>query len=159
MNQPPTPTTGYTVRTLDRALAEARAADFLTVLRQFPEMKWTRDNLLVELPGKWEVSLVVCDEADTVCGYAVNSLRGDSLYIHLLVVAESQRGQGLGTQLLARALELAGERPGVRCLRLRATIDWTDTLKFYERVGFVVRDELPETRECVLELPVKGGGA
>lgn len=145
----------YTLRTFDRTLAEARMSEFLEIVRQFPAMNWTRDNLLMELPGKWEVSIAALQEVGALCGFSVNSLREDSLYIHLLLVPESLRGQGIGAALLARACELANGYPYVRCIRLRTTISWTDTLRFYERNGFQVREELLETQQYVMELPVR----
>ena len=148
---------GMIVRHFDLAMAEARMDECLEIVRQFHPMSWTRENVLIELPGKWDVSLAAIKEDGALCGFSVNSLREESLYIHLLVVHELFRGRGVGSALLARASELATERAGVRCLRLKTTVDWVDTMRFYLRHGFVVRDKLPETQQYVLELPVRGG--
>ena len=139
-------------------LAEERMPEFLEILGQFPVMNWTSDNLLMELPSKWDVSLAALHRSGDLCGFSINSLRENSLYIHLLLVSESLRSQGIGAALLARACELAAEYSHVMCIRLRTTISWTDTLKFYERNGFFVREEMPETQQYVMELPVRNHG-
>lgn len=150
-----TPAGRYTLQTLDRRLAEARMAEFLEIVRQFPAMNWTRDNLLMELPSKWDVSIAALHELGPVCGFSVNSLREQSLYVHLLLVPKSLRGQGIGAAMLARARELATNYPHINCIQLRTTISWTDALRFYQKRGFFVREELIETQQYLMELPVR----
>jgi GNAT superfamily N-acetyltransferase len=139
---------------LDRSVAENRARDLLELIREFPVMRWSRDNLLRELPGKWDVSLAALRDDGTICGLSVNSLKDDSLYIHLLLVARSVRGEGVGTALIARCRDLARRHDQVRCLRLRTTVAWTEVLKFYQRNGFVVATEESESGQYIMEMVI-----
>jgi GNAT superfamily N-acetyltransferase len=53
-----------------------------------------------------------------------------------LHVAERFRGQGIGTQLLARASEIASERGAYR-LQLTSNLERTQAHRFYLREGFL----------------------
>jgi GNAT superfamily N-acetyltransferase len=54
------------------------------------------------------------------------------------VVAESERGRGVGTQLVSAAEDWSRERACPR-IRVRSNIVRTDTRRFYENRGFVVK--------------------
>ncbi|GAB4518994.1 MAG: GNAT family N-acetyltransferase [Roseibium sp.] len=72
---------------------------------------------------------------------------GAGLYVSDLWVAEEARGAGLGTRLLAAALDLAPATWTVTFLKLAVYHDNSDARRFYERLGFVAR-----TDETVLDL-------
>lgn len=90
--------------------------------------------------GHRTLALVLRDEAGAVFGGLWGATAYRWLYIQMLVVPESARGQGLGAQLMARAEAEALARG---CLGA-----WVDTQfgarGFYERVGYAAFGELPD---------------
>lgn len=85
--------------------------------------------------------LVACDETEVVGTLQLTftpslSYRGGwRATVESVRATRERRGQGIGTALMRRALELARER---RCVLLQLTTDKTrtDAQRFYERLGF-----------------------
>ena len=74
-------------------------------------------------------------EGDLVTGGIVGMINFDWLIVQYLFVPESQRGQGMGTRLMAEAEDFARQRG---CVGV-----WLDTFAFqarpfYEKLGFTV---------------------
>lgn len=108
---------------LDGAVALSRAAGWAH-RREDWEMIWSLSEGRVALAG------------DRVVGTAFMTPFGDTCAaINMIIVDESQRGQGLGRKLTTAVLELAGDR---EC-RLRAT---SDGLPLYEKLGFVTTHKI-----------------
>ena len=69
----------------------------------------------------------------------IPSLESDTFAeIRGFVVTESERGTGVGTQLVKAAEQWSRERAFPR-LRVRSNIVRTDTRRFYENRGFIVK--------------------
>ncbi|MBB4482799.1 GNAT family N-acetyltransferase [Rhizobium etli] len=116
---------------LDGAVALSRAAGWAH-RREDWEMIWSLSEGRVALTG------------DRVVGTALMTPFGDTCSaINMIIVDESQRGQGLGRKLTTAVLELAGDR---EC-RLTAT---SDGLPLYQKLGFVT------THKIVRHLGVTG---
>lgn len=145
---------GGTIRQLDRPFAERRAEDLLNLISEFPDVHWTLDSLLLELPGKWDVSRVVEDEGYEIRALAVNSLKDESLYIHLFLVAPSYRRRGVGRDLVENLAEVGRATPAVSRLRLRTSMDWPAAWRFYQQSGFRVEQYFEAAREYLLERPL-----
>lgn len=90
--------------------------------------------------GYQPMALVLRDDRGAVAGGLWGATAYRWLYIQMLVVPEAARGQGLGTQLVQRAEDLARERD---CLGV-----WVDTQfgarRFYELLGYTAFGELPD---------------
>ncbi len=86
-----------------------------------------------EKAGFEEVAVFSENEEGTCIGGLTGVLRGDWLFIHLLWVAEGERGKGLGRALL-QAVEEEGRKFGCR-------FSFVDTFEFqaptfYEKEGY-----------------------
>lgn len=90
-----------------------------------------------------ELLLVLADDDSEVIGtmqlsFLPNLSRGGAkrAQIEAVRVKEGRRGEGLGEQLVSWALEEA-QRRGCRLVQLTSDKSRTDSIRFYERLGFV----------------------
>ncbi|GMV38520.1 MAG: hypothetical protein AMXMBFR64_02360 [Myxococcales bacterium] len=136
----------------DRAGVEASLDAVMARFTEFTELPWTREQVLTELPGKWEVSALAW-RAGALVGMSFNSIRGGELYVHAFFTAPESRRSGLGARLMgavvdrARALHLPGVRLKVDQANGRA-------LRFYLGLGFAVVATEPDRHMLELLLPV-----
>ncbi len=95
--------------------------------------------------------LWVMDDGGEVVGYLVLTFgfslefRGRDAFVDELYVAAGRRGQGLGTQALARAAEACREL-GVRALHLEVERYKEGAQALYRRVGFADHDRFLMTK-------------
>lgn len=95
-----------TIRTLDKNLMLKHIDDIMRLDRLADDANWTEENFLLDLPRKWELSLIAYhhnpethDLFDKVVGYLIASeIICNKVYIHRL--ATYPREQGIGTRLL-----------------------------------------------------------
>ncbi len=73
-------------------------------------------------------------------GYLVCKIESDQLYISKIYLKAETRGKGFGKLLLNRAIELANQN-GKNSIYLNVNKHNTDSISFYERMGFVKIDE------------------
>ena len=94
---------------------------------------WTDENLLLDLPEKWDLSIVgYCGKP--IC-YAIQSTKWNNrVHIHHFMVHRDYRNQGVGARLLARVKERAFTRKNLLSLNVARTNHRAMT--FYERQGF-----------------------
>src|SRR5687767_5653447 len=91
---------------LTRDVAEANADALLSLSADMTWESWTRENLLLDLPEKWQRSRVVFEDSSPIA-YAITSRKAKSVHCHHLVVGPSHRGLGLGDKLLSDAIQQA----------------------------------------------------
>ena len=88
-----------------------------------------------------ELALLVRDAAGEIVGGLYARSVYDWMFVELLVVPEALRGQGVGSELMARAEDAARTRG---CAGI-----WLDTFSFqarpfYERLGYALFGSLPD---------------
>ena len=94
---------------------------------------WTDQNLLLDLPGKWELSIVGY-YVEPIC-YAILSTKwNDRVHIHHFMVHRDYRGRGIGAKLLTQAKERAFTCRGLLSLNVMKTNH--RAIMFYKRHGF-----------------------
>ncbi len=130
--------TGLAVERLDRDRAAALADDLLAMTADSGWDDWTRENLLADRDGKWELSLLATDRAAPV-GWAIASRTDRGVHLHHVVVASGHRSRGVGAVLVRRLLDAA--EPGV--LTLKVHPENPRAAAFYERLGMVEGDPSP----------------
>lgn len=96
---------------------------------------WGAEHLLLNLPGKWELSRLLVADEGLPLGFAVASRKGSHLHIHRLVVRDSERRRGLATQLVRALVEGAREHR-LDLITLKVDEHNTRAISFYERLGF-----------------------
>ncbi len=100
-------------------------------------------RLLTELRLKELISLIILNAELLHTGYTPE-LCEDDFYISLVVVDERQRGKGLGTKLIHKALEIAEEK-GCSKVVLDVESDNGTARALYEKLGFTLKDENPKS--------------
>ena len=81
------------------------------------------------------VAVFLRDDADRVMGGALGGIWGGWLHLNFLWVTDALRGQGYGSQLLARVEEQARER---KCRGIFLETHSFQARPFYDRRGYVV---------------------
>ena len=82
---------------------------------------------------KRELNITIRDDDNTVTGGLVGYTARGWLYVQLLFIPETMRGQGIGPKLLAMAEEEARKRG---CMGAYIDTMNPDALRTYERFGF-----------------------
>lgn len=99
---------------------------------------WTVENLLLDLPFKWNLSIIALLN-DTFVGYAIASYNGQVVHLHHLIVGARWRRTGFGRELLRRVALNARHIPA-REMSLKVYKSNTEAIRFYERYGFEIMD-------------------
>ena len=114
---------------LGRHLEEVQAIDRDTLAEA-----WEAHHYQSELPGKWEASWIALD-GDRATGFVIASVKPASLHVHRLAVAGSERGKGIGRELLRRVARNAQEK-GRPVVTLKVNERNEGAIQFYHRLGF-----------------------
>lgn len=105
----------------------------------YPATKAEMENRFDKILSKSDNGIYVA-ERDSVVGWihvAVIQTLESNAYVEIqgLVVAETLRGNGIGSQLVARAEQWAKEK-GLSRIRVRSNIVREKTRLFYKKMGF-----------------------
>src|ERR1700730_7178232 len=104
------------------------------LLSTMPEAaQWLADDLI--LASQRNVSLLVAEEEETICGLVVFRIMADETEILNLAVDSSLRRRGTGSRLI-REVIAASNAVGVRKIFLEVRESNGAARKFYARMGF-----------------------
>jgi len=121
------------------------SGQILDILHSYPDEYWGMDNLLFDLPGKYEYSLVSVNE-ETVNGYIIASRRNDTtIHIHKYFVRKDKTGMGVGTALFFYLKKLA-KKDGVNTISLKVEYDNLKAIAFYSKKGFNKNDTVTDSK-------------
>jgi GNAT superfamily N-acetyltransferase len=132
----------YTAKVVDR---------LMSIVANEPREYWQQEHFLMELPGKWERSLVAIDDSGVIQGFLVASLKGlRRVHINKLAVSPECRGKGIGERLIQAMLS---DLPTFFCsVTLKVYNDNEGAIRFYERLGFTSMEIMNENRWMSLKL-------
>lgn len=119
------------LRHLTRDLAEEWADDLLGMTKDSAWDNWGREHLLADRAEKWDRSVVAVRGSRPV-GWAVVSRTSEGVHLHHIVVAASERGDGIGTVLVRAIIE----RAGAATVTLKVHPSNDAAARFYARLGF-----------------------
>jgi GNAT superfamily N-acetyltransferase len=122
---------GFTIRTADAVDEQARRS-ILGPLIAYNETETARNDFR-------PIMVAIHDDSGDIVGGLVGRTAYDWLFVELVFVPESMRGQGMGTDLMRRAEEEAATR-GCHSA-------WLDTFEFqgrafYKQLGYICFGEL-----------------
>ena len=141
------------VRSLTLELATQLAPELVAMGADMEWETWTPENLLSDLPGKFELSQVAFD-GETPAGYLIASLRDNLVHIHHIVISPAHRGQGIGSRLLRTAARLARDRYGLDTARLKVHRTNPRAISLYERLGFQLVSQTGELNTMTIPIGV-----
>ena len=115
------------LESIDLLLDETKSFKFET---------WGKDNFLMELPCKWELS-IVAKKYGKILGFSFNSRKGQAMHIHYFYVFQTQRNNQTGLLMLQKCIGLA---QGYRLskITLKCNISNYRALKFYIKNDFEI---------------------
>lgn len=120
---------------LRRELCLKHQDDLLRIVNSTPWLRWNSENLLYELPRKWELSILVLD-GDTPAAFSINSWKLDSCYVHAFMTAPESAGTGMG-QTLLQMLTTRLLSMGIDTIRLCVHRENSRAVSFYLKNGFI----------------------
>lgn len=128
---------------LTRNFAEKKSDELLNLLNEWTYLNWNIENILYNLPNKWDLSYVLYIN-DKIAGLYIGSekIQG-KFYLHLLYVSEKFRGQNIGVYLFNHIKSIAKKRTLIQ-IELRCPESNVKALKFYEREGCTVMDKIKD---------------
>lgn len=129
------------IESLTSGIAAAKAGELASLDSGLSNDYWGEENFVSDLPGKWDLSVLLLDDSDQIVGYSIAS-RADPCraHLHRLVIAEDYRGRGLGTGLIEELRTRAQEK-GLRRLSLKVGEENLAAKRLYSGMGFVLDDD------------------
>jgi len=131
---------------LTKELALDRLEDILALEDNWTEIgdePWNSDNLMYELPEKWELSYIAMG-GEEIIGYQIGSLRDEVVYLHKIVIDQKKRVKGAGRKLLKAFLEKSLKK-GIERVRFKVRTD-NPAVGFYEKLDFIPEKEIDYSR-------------
>lgn len=125
------------INPLTKGIMDQHVKEFLLIDDSIQGEKWSRENFLFDLPEKWNLSLQVLSN-QTLAGFLIASNKDNAFHIHRLAIGSDFQNQGLGRQLVERLQHIARTRK-VKLITLKVLNTNTDAIRFYERIGFVLK--------------------
>lgn len=129
----------YSVIALKQQFLEKHIEQFVKIVRQVDFQYWSKENFMLPLPGKWEVSFVAVESRNTdkIVGFIICSIKnGDILYEHKLFVDSDYRNQGIGKMLLYASLSKA-KKMEIGTISLNVYEESENARGLYESLGFI----------------------
>lgn len=129
----------YNVIALKQQFLEKHIEQFVKIVRQVDFQYWSKENFMLPLPRKWEVSFVAVESRNTdkIVGFIICSIKnGEILYEHKLFVDSDYRKQGIGKMLLYASLSKAKEM-GIEKISLNVYEESENARNLYESLGFI----------------------
>ncbi|MEQ8361393.1 MAG: GNAT family N-acetyltransferase [Cyclobacteriaceae bacterium] len=100
--------------------------------------RWSKENFLFDMPEKWGLSLQILAN-NLIVGFLVASYKNNSIHIHRLAVGKEFQKQNIGKQLVDE-IQATAKRRNIKLITLKVLSTNTDAIRFYERLGFVLKD-------------------
>lgn len=111
---------------------------------------WEAANVMMDLPRKWEYSLMLL-HGNSPVGFLIASVYGaDTVHIHQVAVLSKFQGIGGGRGLLRRLIQLADER-GMRDITLETLPETEAAQGLYASLGFQVIQDVASLNEYLVD--------
>ena len=139
------------LRTVTPGDIVAHQKAFLAIAADIPDEYWSLKNLLVDLPGKWNLSFALWQKSLPVA-YAILSQKSDNqIHLHHLMIDHRHRAKGWGARMITEMTTRA-RAAGATILTLKAARSNADALRFYSRNGFYQQGE--DGNFVIMSIPI-----
>jgi ribosomal protein S18 acetylase RimI-like enzyme len=108
----------------------------LNETKSFKFETWGKENFLMDLPGKWELS-IVAKSAGEIIGFSFNSKKEQAMHIHYFYIFQTYRNSKLGVLMLQKCTEIARQYK-LPVIALKCNISNFRALNFYMKNDFVI---------------------
>ena len=124
---------------IEKSFLKKNINTFCSMIKDFKYFIWKEENFLMDLPGKWDYSLVARNKGKIV-GFSINSLKKNNVvYVHFIFVVELYKKKRIGTNLV-KSLIAKARRNGINSVRLRCPTENKPAVNFYKSNGFEIQD-------------------
>lgn len=138
------PITSWLIVSMTREVAARHVESIVEISGKIELASWQRwepANVMMELPRKWEFSLLLLHNSSVV-GFLVASVyRSNIVHIHQLAVIREFRGNGGATGLVKRLIELSRDRR-MKALTLETPPDAAAAQRIYASLSFEIIDDV-----------------
>jgi ribosomal protein S18 acetylase RimI-like enzyme len=108
----------------------------LNETQSFKFETWNKDNFLMDLPLKWELS-IVAKNGNEIIGFSFNSLKEGAMHIHYFYIFQTYRNNKIGELMLKKCLDLVRQYK-LPMITLKCNISNYKALKFYLKNDFSI---------------------
>ena len=131
------------ITNLDRKCLENRISEFINILAGEPNEYWNESHFMLDLPNKYDLSVVVSVEGVTA-GYIIASLKEDRPYIHKFMVRKDLRRMKIGEMML-NYFEKNLHKKGFFNIDLTVREENENAIRFYRKKKFVISGSRVDT--------------
>ncbi len=96
---------------------------------------WEREEFMLDLPEKWQHSLIATDENSCIVGFLIASRHDEAIHIHRMAISSEFQGKRVGTTLIRHLCEKASSN-GVATITVKVNKDNLLAIRFYQNFGF-----------------------
>lgn len=115
-----------------------------------PWKDWEGANVMMDLPRKWEFSLLLLDSTSPV-GFLIASVyKTNHVHLHQLSVLHEFRGRGGGSSLVRRLVRLSIES-GMKAITLETLPNTETAQRIYASLGFHVINQVVSLNEYLAD--------
>jgi ribosomal protein S18 acetylase RimI-like enzyme len=108
----------------------------LNETQSFKFETWNKDNFLMDLPRKWELS-IVAKSGNEIVGFSFNSQKEGAMHIHYFYVFQTYRNNKLGVLMLKKCIDLVRQYK-LQMITLRCNVSNYRALEFYLKNDFAI---------------------
>lgn len=124
---------------LTREECHRALASLIAISAEEEGFAWSSEQLMQDMPDKWDLSAMARDPGGRVVGYQVTSRAPGHPHLHRIMVTARWRSEGLGAQLMAWLCQACVER-NWRPLTFKVHETNHRAVEFYRRLGFALHD-------------------
>ncbi|WP_332697654.1 GNAT family N-acetyltransferase [Halalkalibacter lacteus] len=127
------------IRKLSLDFLQKNIKGFIQVVKGDSPYYWTEQQLILDLPCKWEYSFYVVEESEII-GYAICSQKNEYIHLHHLMIKEKYQSRGIGLSLINMVMKRLKEKHSneLKGLSLKVGPDNIRAFNFYKKHGFKV---------------------
>lgn len=129
------------IKPLNLKNIENSVNELVKISTSFEDKPWQAENFLVNLPMKWEFSLLAINSLGNIKGYIIASQNAkENVHIHKFTVTNPSKNQAIGRKLLRKLLGICLEN-NINTITLKIYFENKPLRRIYKLLGFIATNE------------------
>ena len=138
------------IRLIDKDFLSKNINIFQNLVSKIPDLNWSQEQLLLDLPYKWKTSVAAIKDNEIVA-FSFNSVKKSALHIHAFFVIKECRSSGVSKLLMKHIIKIK-EKHNLTSLTLRVDYKNKPALIFYLKQNFVIKSLETENSRLFMSL-------